>query len=207
MSDGAQVAAIFQVGAPGKRAPPPRVSAPLDPSVSWAKIPSTFPRSVNSLSWLSGTASLPLALSLPSPLAWSPLFFHYFSAFSPANVSVSSSSLRLSSLVSAGGALIHSVPSRLRSPIRRYPLSSSPLLHAISNHPLSFSPLLSPGIPRGASLSPLLRVSHSTSSSFVSPSAVRPLSSLSLILGKRERPGTQLRELKYIVILILLTPL
>lgn len=204
------MAAIFQVGAPGKRAPPPRVSAPFDPTVSWAKIPSTFPRSVNSLSWLSSTASLPLALSLPSPLAWSPLFFHYFSAFSPANVSVSSSSLRLSSLVSAGGALIHSVPSRLRSPIRRYPLSlsSSPLLHAISNHPLSFSPPFVPRhSPRRLSVPFTSRLALDFLVFRLSLGCPPPLSSPSLILGKRERPGTQLRELKYIVILILLTPL
>lgn len=53
------------------------------------------------------------------------LFFHYFSAFSPANVSVSSSTLRLSSLVSAGGALIHS--SQLR-PRRLFLFPLVPLL-------------------------------------------------------------------------------
>lgn len=142
--------AIFQVGGSGKRGTPPAFPS------SWKKFRRHLRDRQISLLVLSPPHSpgssfllyLPLPpfppAIFPQASSSSPLFFfHYFSAFSTANVSVSSSALRLSSLVSAGGALIHSVPSRLRPP-------PSP--------PPSCPAFVPPSIPRGVSYVSLLRV-------------------------------------------------
>lgn len=170
MSDSTRVAAIFQVGAPGKRSPAPVLRIP---TVTAEKIPQTFP--------LIGEPSPTLSSRPTSP------FFHYFSAFSPANVSVSSSALRLSSSVSAGRALIHSVPSQLRSSPLRAPLLRPPFC---------------PPAPPAASSCPF--TSRRTRLPRLS-SPPRLLVSLARD-GNRREAGTQHRQLKYIVILILLTP-
>lgn len=87
--------------------------------------------------------------------------------------------------LSAGGALIHSVPSRLR------PFPAAPAL----------VPFFVPRHPPRRSSAPLLRVTLD----FL---VFRPLPAcLSHLRGTGMPPGTQRRELKYIVILILLTPL
>lgn len=87
--------------------------------------------------------------------------------------------------LSAGEALIHSVPSRLR------PFPAAPAL----------VPFLSPGTPHGVPLRLYFAVILDSLVFRLLPAC------LSHLRGTEMPPGTQRRELKYIVILILLTPL
>lgn len=139
-------------------------------------------------------------------------FFHYFLVSSLTNVSVSSSALRLSSLVSAAGALIHSVLSFSSFLFSAFSLFSAFL--SVSRAP---SP---PSLPSDPShlfsvslVSVLFSALHTTPVFRVPRLPVSPLSFLVFLsfvplhcvfFFFRERTVTN-TQLKYIVILILLT--
>jgi len=167
VSDSTRVAAIFQVGAPGKRGSDPHSRRAVSPSENSVDI------------------SL-IGKSLPIPRIQPRRHFFFI---------ILQHSRRQMYLCPRAHCAFHLSSLQAEHLYTPYPLGFVPC-----PPPLLRSPFLSPSTPHGVPLR-LYFASHSTSSSFV------PFPPACLIWRTGMPPGTQRRELKYIVILILLTPL